>query len=108
MTTRHAHQLNGNGQKLYIGGFIASVILLFAIFSIVKGHLLSTQGLYIAVSIFALIEALILVFCFQLLNTSHEDRDWNTLAFIFTLMVMLVVVGGSLWIMYSLNYNMGS
>ncbi len=106
MTTRHAKEQNGC--KRYIVGFIASVILLLAIVALVKGQMLSPSGLVIAISIFAVVEALIMVFCFLLLNTSEEDRDWNTLSFLFTIGVMLVVVGGSLWIMYNLNYNMGS
>lgn len=106
MSTRHQHEQNGC--KRYLLGFVASVVLLLVIYGLVSSHAFSTGGLYIAISVFALVEALILVFCFLLLNTSDEDRAWNTLAFLFTIAVMLVVVGGSLWIMYNLNYNMGS
>ena len=39
------------------------------------------------------------------MNTSSEER-WNVIAFLFTLLIIGIVVIGSLWIMYNLNINM--
>lgn len=39
------------------------------------------------------------------MNTSSEER-WNTVALLFTAMIIGIVVVGSLWIMYNLNINM--
>jgi cytochrome o ubiquinol oxidase operon protein cyoD len=39
------------------------------------------------------------------LDTSSTAR-WNVLAIIFTLIIMVLFVGGTLWIMYNLNYRM--
>jgi heme/copper-type cytochrome/quinol oxidase subunit 4 len=38
------------------------------------------------------------------LNTSSEAR-LNVLGLVFTILIMLLFVGGSLWIMYNLNYR---
>ena len=39
------------------------------------------------------------------MNTASEER-WNLIAFLFTLLIIGIVVVGSLWIMYNLNINM--
>ena len=87
-------------------GFVLSLVLIGIIYTMVTHHWLDTQGLYLATGAFAFIEAIVIVFCFLLLNTSPEDRAWNTIAFLFTILVVFIVVVGSLWIMYNLNYYM--
>jgi cytochrome o ubiquinol oxidase operon protein cyoD len=39
---------------------------------------------------------------------SEPKPRWNLMATLFSLMVVIIVVGGSLWIMNNLNYNMMS
>ncbi|MCX2956547.1 MAG: cytochrome C oxidase subunit IV family protein, partial [Candidatus Regiella insecticola] len=39
------------------------------------------------------------------MNGSSEER-WNLGAFLFTILVIAIIVVGSLWIMYNLNINM--
>jgi cytochrome o ubiquinol oxidase operon protein cyoD len=39
------------------------------------------------------------------LDTSSAAR-WNVLALIFTFLIMILFVGGTLWIMSNLNYRM--
>jgi len=43
--------------------------------------------------------------CFLHMNTSSEDR-WNLVAFVFTVLIIAILVVGSIWIMWNLNYNM--
>ncbi|MBE8365690.1 cytochrome o ubiquinol oxidase subunit IV, partial [Leptospira borgpetersenii serovar Balcanica] len=43
--------------------------------------------------------------CFLHMNASSEER-WNLVAFVFTLLIIAIVVVGSIWIMWNLNYNM--
>jgi cytochrome o ubiquinol oxidase operon protein cyoD len=44
-----------------------------------------------------------LVFFFHL---GHESKPrWNIMMFGFMLLVVVLVIGGSIWIMYNLNYN---
>ena len=37
---------------------------------------------------------------------SKSDEGWNLTAFIFTVIIIAIVVVGSIWIMWNLNYNM--
>ena len=39
------------------------------------------------------------------LDVSSEKR-WNVLALLFTFSIMTIFVGGTLWVMYTLNYRM--
>jgi cytochrome o ubiquinol oxidase subunit IV len=39
------------------------------------------------------------------LNTSSEG-GWNMLALIFTLVLVVIALSGSLWVMYHMNVNM--
>lgn len=91
--------------KSYITGFILSIILTLAAFACVGKHWLSGEALYITITALALMQLLVQVICFLRMNTTSEGR-WNTLPFIFTIVIVGVLVGGSLWIMYNLNINM--
>ncbi|MFN7097388.1 MAG: cytochrome o ubiquinol oxidase subunit IV [Gammaproteobacteria bacterium] len=104
---RAGHASGQTKTKLYATGFILSVLLTLVAFYLVDKQLLSTNALYIAVGVLAFVQAIVQVFCFVRSNTSKEDGQWNVLAFIFTIGVIVILVGGSLWIMYNLNYNMG-
>ena len=99
---------SGTGQKTlsaYIIGLVLCTILTLVAFALVDKHLLDPEGLYITLAALALVQLVVQVICFLRLNASAEGR-WNLMPFLFTIFVVVVVVGGSLWIMYNLNYNM--
>ena len=110
----HHHHDAGSSQvehgqhkfKRYVTGFILSLLCTVLAFSLVDQHLIPNHALYAAVAILAFVQAVIQVLCFVRSNTSHEDGVWNIVAFLFTLGVIVILVAGSLWIMYNLNYNM--
>lgn len=89
----------------YLIGFLISLVLSLGAFALVVYHSLNDQCLIISVVVLALIQLLVQVICFFRLSAQAEER-WNLITFIFTLLIMLIVVSGSLWIMYNLNYNM--
>ncbi|HEV2613302.1 MAG TPA: cytochrome o ubiquinol oxidase subunit IV [Gammaproteobacteria bacterium] len=89
----------------YIIGLFLSLLLTVIAFLLVGKHMLSNSSLYIAVSILAVIQFCVQSLCFLRLNAGPEGR-WNLYPFMFAVFVVFVVIGGSLWIMYNLNYNM--
>ncbi|OGT26589.1 MAG: cytochrome o ubiquinol oxidase subunit IV [Gammaproteobacteria bacterium RIFCSPLOWO2_02_FULL_42_14] len=91
--------------KSYVTGLLLSLIFTFVAFALVYEHHLSVDALFILVTVLALFQLFAQVICFLRLNMTSEGA-WNSLAFIFTILVVLVVVFGSLWIMFNLNYNM--
>ncbi len=91
--------------KSYLTGLFLSLLFTFVAFALVGKHLMSVTGLYITLTALAIAQLFAQVICFLRLNVSQEGR-WNTMPFIFTFVIVGVLVGGSLWIMYNLNANM--
>lgn len=92
--------------KSYVTGFILSVALALLAYFLVVKHALSNQALYITVTAFIVLSVLVQVIFLFRLNMRTEDDRWNFICFIFTMIIMAIVVSGSLWIMYNLNYYM--
>ena len=91
--------------KSYIIGLLLSLILTLTSFTLVGYRLMSTVHLYLFLVLLALVQLFVQVICFLRLNASPAGR-WNLMPFLFTILVVLVLVIGSLWIMINLNYNM--
>lgn len=98
----------GTGRKTlksYLFGFVLSLILTFASFAVVGKRLFTDVHMYIALAVLAILQLFVQVVFFLRVNTSPEGR-WNLMSFLFTLLIILVIVTGSFWIMWNLNYNM--
>lgn len=61
--------------------------------------------IYIILAVLAVVQLYIQVICFLRMNARKEGFI-NTMSFLFAIFVVFVVVGGSYWIMWNLNYNM--
>ena len=92
--------------KGYVTGFVLSVILTAIPFWLVMGNVLGDKVLTTVV-ILALGVAQIFVHMvyFLHLNTKSEG-GWTVLALIFTLTLVVIMLTGSIWVMYHLNTNM--
>ncbi len=94
--------------KAYLIGFSLSLILTFASFVVagITGHrFFSDASTYVGLAVLAVSQLFVQVIFFLRINTSEQGR-WNLMSFLFTILIIGVVVAGSLWIMYNLNYNM--
>ncbi|HBC6053328.1 cytochrome o ubiquinol oxidase subunit IV [Proteus mirabilis] len=91
--------------KSYLIGFILSVILTVIPFWMVMEGIATTSTILWTVVGMAVVQIVVHLVCFLHMNTSSEER-WNVIAFLFTLLIIGIVVIGSLWIMYNLNINM--
>lgn len=98
----HAHvSLNG-----YLTGFVLSVVLTAVPFWLVMtGTLESKQATAIAVMAFAAVQVVVHMVCFLHMNPKSEG-GWSITALIFTLILVVILLSGSLWVMYHLNTNM--
>ncbi|MCE2705921.1 MAG: cytochrome o ubiquinol oxidase subunit IV [Proteobacteria bacterium] len=91
--------------KSYIIGFILSIILTVIPYYLVVNHILASEMSYIVISVFAILQLLVQLVFFLHLGGESKPH-WNLIAFVFTLFIIGILVTGSLWIMYNLNYNM--
>ncbi|WP_223672527.1 cytochrome o ubiquinol oxidase subunit IV [Proteus terrae] len=91
--------------KSYLIGFILSIILtVIPFWMVMEGTATPATILWTVVGM-AVVQIVVHLVCFLHMNTSSEER-WNVVAFLFTLLIIGIVVVGSLWIMYNLNINM--
>lgn len=88
--------------KSYAIGFIASLVLTGASFLLVIAKVFSGQALVYAIIGLALVQAVCQLLFFLHVGKEAKPR-WETVAFYFMLVVILIVVIGSLWIMYDLD-----
>jgi len=91
--------------RSYTVGLILAVALTVVPFILVMSHALSATALIILAAAFAAVQIVVHLVYFLHLNTSSAQH-WNMLAAVYTLIVLIIVVGATIWIMYHLNYNM--
>ena len=92
--------------KSYAVGFILSVVLTAAAFGLVmRGGNLSSMAVLSGILAVAVAQILVHLRFFLHLGTSPAAR-WNLLTLIFTLLIIFIFVGGTLWIMADLNARM--
>lgn len=94
--------------KSYVIGFVLLLIYVLASYAMVTQHWLTGHALYEGLVVSLLLQMLVQVICYLRLNSKTEDDKWNMITFVFTLIIIAIVVVGSLWIMYNLNYYMVS
>jgi len=89
----------------YAIGFLLSVVLTAVAFGAVMSGLLSRPAALLSIFAAAIAQILVHLRYFLHMDASSAAR-WNVLAMVFTVLIMLLFVGGTLWIMYNLNYRM--
>jgi len=106
----HAHDDVEDGAhgslKGYVAGFLLSVVLTAIPFWLVGGDVLGSSRLTaFAVMGFAVVQIVVHMIFFLHMNT-HSEAGWNMLALVFTAVLVVIMLAGSLWVMYHLNTNM--
>jgi len=97
----------GTGQKklgIYVSGMIGCVILTIVSFWAVMSGKLSRWEMFTIIFASACIQFLVQVITFLRLNTQTERGKTNVMSLVFTGIILLCVVIGSLWIMGNLNF----
>jgi len=105
----HHHEEGGHAHSTvrgYVTGFILSVILTAIPFWLIMGKVIANPGTAAAVILaFAAVQILVHMVYFLHMNTKSEG-GWNMLALIFTLVLVVITLAGSMWVMHHMNANM--
>ena len=92
--------------KGYMTGFVLAVILTAIPFWLVMGKVLDSKSTTALIILgFAVVQIVVHMVYFLHMDTKSEG-GWNMLALIFTLVLVVITLAGSLWVMYHMNTNM--
>ncbi|MGC8604513.1 MAG: cytochrome o ubiquinol oxidase subunit IV [Desulfomonilaceae bacterium] len=91
--------------KSYLTGFVLSLILTAIPFGLVMSGALSSSMTLAVIFCAGIAQILAHLHYFLHLDASSA-AGWNVLALMLTFVIMVLFVGGTLWIMYDLNYRM--
>jgi cytochrome o ubiquinol oxidase operon protein cyoD len=92
--------------KEYLTGFVLAVILTAIPFWLVLDHTFSRTSATVATILaLAAVQMVVHMIYFLHMNTKSEG-GWSLLALLFTIMLVVIALSGSLWVMYHLNENM--
>ena len=101
----HSHSSQGTFRS-YMTGFILSVILTAIPFWLVMGDVLNDTRLTgIVIMALAAVQIVVHMIYFLHMNTKSEG-GWTFLALLFTLILVVITLVGSIWVMYHLDQNM--
>ena len=109
--SKHEHDFDADTgasygtHRSYTFGFVSSILLTLFSFYMVANAVLPPKNLYILVGALAVVQLFVQIVFFLHLNTNSKST-WNLLSFIFTMVVVLVLVIGTMWIMYNLYAHM--
>lgn len=91
--------------RSYVFGFVLSLLITLLAYFLVTKDLLARPFLDAAVAFLTLGQALLQLVLFLDLLKGEKPR-WNLIVFLFMLLVAVIIVFGSVWIMYNLSYNL--
>ncbi|HDY98591.1 MAG TPA: cytochrome o ubiquinol oxidase subunit IV [Pseudomonas sabulinigri] len=96
----------GHGSySAYAIGFVLSVILTVIPFGMIMSGDFSRQTALVTMLTMGVVQVVVHLVCFLHMNTSSEGR-WNLLAFLFTVLIIIMLVGLAIWIMVNADMLM--
>lgn len=105
-TTHDPHEAGHFTLRGYLGGFAVAALLTAIAFWVVMSGAIASTGVATAVIVtMAIAQILVQTVAFLHVNARVQD-GWTLVAYVFTSVLVLITIAGSLWIMYHLNGNM--
>lgn len=103
----HAHDGSGHGTlRDYVIGFIASVVLTVIPFWLVMADPIGSPTVTaLLVMEFGVLQIFVHMFYFLHMNTTSQG-GWTMMAAIFTAVLVVITLLGSMWVMYHMNVHM--
>ncbi|MDI6024963.1 cytochrome o ubiquinol oxidase subunit IV [Corticibacterium sp. UT-5YL-CI-8] len=101
----HDDQSHGSMRSYLIGFFLSVVLTAVPFWLVMSGVLDSKMVTAIVIMAFAIVQIFVHMIYFLHMN-ARSEQGWTMMALIFTLIVVVIALSGSLWVMYHLNANM--
>jgi cytochrome o ubiquinol oxidase subunit IV len=90
----------------YMTGFVLAVILTVIPFFLVMARPIESPGYTAAIVLFCAFAQILVHMVFFLHMTPKAEDGWLLLSTIFTIVLVVITLAGSLWIIFHLNRNM--
>lgn len=109
----HAHGADGHHEiemphasmRDYVIGFVLSVILTAIPFWLVMERPLSDSATAAVIMVFAAVQIVVHMVFFLHMSPKAEG-GWSITSLTFTIIIVVIMLAGSLWVMHHLNTNM--
>lgn len=101
----HAAAHDHGTRRSYLVGFLIAAVMTAVPFWLVMSGALPTTATAIIVVLLAVAQIVVHTIYFLHVNTRSEG-GWTLVALVFTAIMILIVICGSLWIMFHLHGNM--
>ena len=102
--TTRAREAHGS-KNAYNTGFILSIILTVIPFALVMHPVLPRATTLLVAVIFAAVQVVVHLVYFLHMRRS-SGGGWSLISFVFTLVILFIIVALSVWIIWSMHYNM--
>ncbi|WP_019399776.1 cytochrome o ubiquinol oxidase subunit IV [Pseudoxanthomonas sp. GW2] len=103
----HAHEEGAHGSlRDYVIGFVLSVVLTAIPFWLVMGNVIQDSGTTALVILGLAVVQIVVQMVYFLHMNARSEGGWNMLALMFTVVLVVIVLAGSLWVMHHMNANM--
>lgn len=90
----------------YVRGFVLSVILTAIPFFLVMARPIDSPGYTAAIVLFCAFAQILVHMVYFLHMTPKAEDGWLLLSTVFTIILVVITLAGSLWIVFHLNNNM--
>ncbi|KAB8314465.1 cytochrome o ubiquinol oxidase subunit IV [Tolypothrix campylonemoides VB511288] len=90
----------------YVVGFVLSVLLTAIPFALVMGEVALGTPVLVAVILACAAAQVVVQMVYFLHMKPKSEGGWNLLALVFTGVLVVIVLAGSLWVMHHMNTNM--
>jgi cytochrome o ubiquinol oxidase operon protein cyoD len=90
----------------YLTGFVLAAVLTAIPFGLVMAGGLDSRALTVAVVIGCAVAQVLVHMVFFLHMSGSSEQGWTLLSTLFTVVIVVIMLAGSLWVMYHLNTNM--
>lgn len=104
-STAEGHIPHGDFRS-YMTGFVLSVILTAIPFALVMSGGLESRALTaLIVLLFALVQIVVHMIYFLHMDL-HAEGGWTVTALVFTLIIVVICLAGTMWVMHNMDTNM--
>ena len=108
MSAHSIHEEESHGSVgSYLVGFVLAVVLTAASFWLVLHGGFPRETALIGLGVLAVVQIVVHLVFFLHMNASSSQR-WNVTAFAYTVLTVLIIVVGTLWVMHNVGMNMMS